>query len=217
MYENKEIINDSNKEVKKNSDKYKVIVKNFDRSKLSRMMMILILGIVIGIMLLLNFTNTSSNSKEILSESSLEKMLNITDLSTYQAIYNGISTVENEDGAVNYHVSYEAVVKAGLNFEDIKIDNNEEDKIITVTLPPTEITDINVDIASLDFIFENKKSHTDTVLQEAYKACINDVEQESSEKTAIFEFAQENAENTVIATLGPFIDQLDDDYKIVFK
>ena len=48
-------------------------------------------------------------------------------------------------------------VNAGINFEEVKINKDEDAKKITLTLPEVEIMDINVDITSLDYFFYNNK------------------------------------------------------------
>ena len=151
---------------------------------------------------------------EIISKSTLEKVIN--DLSTFEAIYNGIATVANEEKPENidYYVSYEAKVKAGIDFEKVNLEVNEDEKRITVTLPEVKITDVNVDIASLDYIFMNKRANTETVSAQAYKKCIEDVTNESNSTTAIYEFAKQNARNIVEALIKPFIEQLDSEYEL---
>lgn len=81
-------------------------------------------------------------------------------------------------------------------------------------MPEVKITDINVDIASLDYIFENSKANTETVSEEAYKKCIEDVTNESSSEDAIYELAEQNAQNIVEALLSPFVEQLDSEYQL---
>lgn len=153
---------------------------------------------------------------EIISKSTLEKVINVSDLSTFEAIYNGIASAANEEKPENidYYVSYEAKVKAGIDFEKVDLEVNEDERIITVTLPEVKITDVNVDIASLDYIFMNKKANTETVSAQAYKKCIEDVTNESNSTTAIYELAKQNARNIVEALIKPFIEQLDSEYEL---
>lgn len=157
------------------------------------------------------------NSKpEIITTSTLEEMINVSDLSTSEAIYNGIAVVANEQKPENidYYVSYEAKVKAGIDFEQVDVQVDEMDKIITVTLPEIKITDVNVDITSLDYIFMNPKANTETVSAQAYKKCIEDVTNESNSTDAIYELARQNAYNIVEALIHPFVEQLDSEYSL---
>ena len=153
---------------------------------------------------------------EIISKSTLEKVINVSDLSTFEAIYNGVASVANEEKPENidYYVSYEAKVKAGIDFEKVNLEVNEDEKIITVILPEVKITDVNVDIASLDYIFMNKRANTETVSAQAYKKCIDDVTKESNSTTEIYELAKQNARNIVEALIKPFVEQLDSKYEL---
>ena len=163
------------------------------------------------------FMSSSKPEPEIISQSTLEKIINVSDLSTFEAVYNGIAKVENEEDPeeIDYYVSYDAKVKAGIDFEKVDIAVDNENKIITVTVPEIKITDVNVDIASLDYIFFNDKANTATVSEEAYKKCIEDVKNESNNETAIYELADQNAHNIINALINPFVEQLDAEYELI--
>ena len=96
---------------------------------------------------------------EIITESTLKQIINVSELSTFTAVYNGIAEVASEEdpGQVDYYVSYEARVDAGVDFEGVDIAVDHEAKEVTITLPEVTITQANVDIASLDFIFYNPR------------------------------------------------------------
>lgn len=101
----------------------------------------------------------------VITKSTLTEMINISDLSTYEAIYNGVATMKNTENQeqVDYYVSYEATVKAGINFEELEINVDQDKKIVTVNLPEIKITDTTVDISSLEYIFMNNEANTETV------------------------------------------------------
>lgn len=162
-------------------------------------------------------SNRSKNSQAaIINESSLKKIIDVSDLSTFQAVYNGIAEVmdKNDEEKIAYYVSYEAKVKAGVDFEKVEIDVDDEKKIIMVEVPDIKINDVDVDITSLDYIFIDNRANTSTVSQEAYKRCIEDVNDESKNETAIYELAEENAHNIIEALISPFIKQLDNEYQL---
>ncbi len=71
-----------------------------------------------------------------------------------------------------------------------------------------------MDIASLDYIFMNDKANTETVSEQAYEKCIEDVTSEVDTEDAIYELAKENAQNIIEALIKPFINQLDAEYKL---
>ena len=175
----------------------------------------IMLAVVIIVLLAVSMSSKKSEP-EIISKSTLEDIINVSDLSTFEAVYNGIAKVTDEDNPekVNYYVSYDAKVKAGIDFEKVDITVNTDEKIITVMLPEIKITDVNVDIKSLDYIFENEKANTETVSEEAYKKCIEDVTSESNSEDAIYELAEQNARNIVEALISPFVEQLDSEYRL---
>lgn len=179
---------------------------------------VIIAVIITALMIKIKIFNKKSEPT-IISKATLEKVINVSDLSTFEAIYNGVAAVANEENPENidYYVSYEAKVKAGIDFALVEVEVNEVEKIITVTLPEVKITDVDVDIASLDYIFMNNKANTQTVSEQAYKKCIKDVTKESNSTDEIYESARQNARNIVEALISPFVEQLDSEYKLEIK
>ena len=197
--------------------------KERPRTKRIKFKYIAVLFIIIAIIVTALIIKTKIFNKKseptIISKATLEKVINVSDLSTFEAIYNGVAAVENEEKPENidYYVSYEAKVKAGIDFALVEVEVNEAEKIITVTLPEVKITDVDVDIASLDYIFMNNKANTETVSAQAYKKCIKDVTKESNSTDEIYESARQNASNIVEALISPFVEQLDSEYKLEIK
>ncbi|MBO5373202.1 MAG: DUF4230 domain-containing protein [Lachnospiraceae bacterium] len=193
-------------------------IQKYPIKKLVAAIGIVVLVIIAMAVLLANVTK-KEETKEIITKATLEKIINVSELSTFEAIYNGIAEVMNEKKTenVDYYVSYEARVKAGIDFEQIEISVDNEEKRIVVTIPEVKINDVNVDIGSLDYIFENDKANDETVVQEAYKACIEDAKKESSDENAICELAEQNTKNMIEALIKPFINQLDAEYVLEIK
>ena len=150
-----------------------------------------------------------------ISTSTLEDIIQIEELSTVDYTYNSIATVY-VDGSdkVKYYVAYDGIVKAGINFSKVQIALDEETKKITVTIPEVEIQDVIVEIESLDFIFTKDKYETETVLQEAYKICIEDLQGKVNSENALFTMARENAKETIKALIEPWIEQVDNQYVV---
>ena len=172
--------------------------------------------ILVGTLVVLLPKGEKESEPSIITTSTLEKILNVSDLSTFEAIYNGVAKVTNPDDPqeIDYYVSYNAAVKAGIDFEQVVISVDEDAKIISVKLPKIKISDITVDIESMDYIFVNDDANTETVSEEAYKKCIDDVTRESNNETAIFELAEQNAKNIVEALIRPFVSSLDSEYQL---
>ena len=99
-----------------------------------------------------------------ITQSSLEKVIEVNDLSTLDYTYNAITDVYDEDGETRkYHVAYEGIVSAGIDITKINVTVNEEEKKISITLPNAVIQNVNVDMGTLAFIFEKNKYETETV------------------------------------------------------
>lgn len=176
-----------------------------------------LLVILAAVLVLFQVGNSREQEAEITVVSTLQRVINVSDLSTFTAVYNGIAEVNDPKNPdkVDYYVSYEARVEAGINFADIGI--SMQDKTITVSLPDVKINNIIVDIASLDFLFFDNSTNTLAVSEQAFKACEQDAQTESEGQSAILELAQQNAANVVKGLVGPIIDQMDDGYELVVQ
>lgn len=161
----------------------------------------------------------ANQQAEIVTVSTLQKIVNVSELSTYTAVYNGIATVcdEEKTGEVEYYVSYEAKVYAGIDFEALDIEMDEAEKIIHITLPEARISSVDVDISSMDFLFYDDKANESTVSEEAYKACEKDAWQESEKQAAICDLAKDNACNVLKALVTPLVEQADTGYTLTIS
>lgn len=173
--------------------------------------------VVIFAVFLFNRFSNDKKEAEIISTSTLEKIINVSELSTFEAVYNGIAVVNNEENPenVDYYVSYKAKVQAGIDFEKIKVSKDDESKKVVVKLPEIKLDEPMVDIASMDYIFENKRADTETVSEQAYKKCIEDAKKESENEEAIYTLAKQNAENIIKALVNPFIEDMDEKYELM--
>ena len=171
---------------------------------------------IIFIFLLYTINFTDKDKPYVFTESTLEEIVTISDLSTYQAIHNSYCTVFNEENPdeIDYHVAYDAIVDLGIDFSAIDFEINDETKTIKVELPEIKISNIEVDINSLDFLFVNDDSNIETLSAQAYNACIADVSQKVNNNDELYELARKNAENVIIALIEPLVEQLPTLYKI---
>lgn len=192
----------------KKQDSKEIFAKYFSKSVTS--IIVVVILIVVVALVLTKVLKKEEPVKEVITVSTLEKIVEVSDLSTFRVVYNGVAYADDK-----YYVSYEATVDAGIDFEKIQIAVDSENKRVTIDLPQAEILDTYVDIASLDYIFIDKKANTETVSEEAFKLCKYDVKHESENQEAIIDLAQQNAENVVIALVKPFVDQVDSEFEII--
>lgn len=196
-----------------------VVVKNYSVPVWGLGALVLVIVVLVMAFIVIPTARNSKKQAEVITVSTLQEIIDVSELSTFTAVYNGIAQVMNQDNpeSVDYYVSYEAKVNAGIDFEQVGIDLDEEAKTIRITMPPVELTEVNVDISSLDFIFYNQKLNTSTVTETAYKACEADVEKESQEQQAIYNLAEQNAKNVLTALVKPIVDQADTEYTLVVE
>lgn len=148
----------------------------------------------------------------IITSSKLEKVLQISDLSTYKVTFNGVSTLVGDDGEQIGNVAYNAQVSVGMNMEDISVsveDVDDNNKNIVVTLPEIQIVDTDVDPGSLDYMFSKKKYDSDNISISALPQCRQDAEDECNSNEMLFELARENAVNTIKALVDPLLDGME--------
>ena len=196
-----------------------VVVKNYSVPVWGLGALVLVIVVLVMAFIVIPTARNSKKQAEVITVSTLQEIIDVSELSTFTAVYNGIAQVMNQDNpeSVDYYVSYEAKVNAGIDFEQVGIDLDEEAKTIRITMPPVELTEVNVDISSLDFIFYNQKLNTSTVTETAYKACEADVEKESQEQQAIYDLAEQNAKNVLTALVKPIVDQAGTEYTLVVE
>ncbi len=181
----------------------------------------------IGAMLVLVFiliaviSSVIPNQKTITSSADLEKVIKVSELTTYKSPYHGIAEVSTQESIDSnkeehdYYVYYKAEVLAGIDFSKISISKKDENTYI-VNIPDAKIQDIKIDIESLEYIFKNESAETSTVIEEAYQACHDDINVEILSDLAIQEYAQKNAKNIIDAMVVPFLEENNNDFKIEY-
>ncbi|MGN0437099.1 MAG: DUF4230 domain-containing protein [Lachnospiraceae bacterium] len=202
-------------------NKIKTMAKKSFAKKVKLVIGIIVVVVMIVLALALYFFIANKNKQaEIITTSSLEQIICIDELYTYEVVYNGVASAMNENNPekVDYYVSYTSTVKAGINLNDVNIDlkEAEEKKTIVISLPEVTLEKPSVDVASLDYIFVNKKAETETISADAFKLCIEDARKECESQEAIFKLARQNAENMLTALIKPFVDETGEVYDIEF-
>ena len=150
-----------------------------------------------------------------ISETSLEEVFEISELSTADYAYNAVVHAYENDGITpKFYVAYEGMVTAGIDFSKIIIDVDENNKSITLKIPDCEILNTTVDFGSMKYIFENDKYNTETVSQEAYELCKTDLAERAKMEEDLLSLAKENATATVEALVNPWVKQIDGNYTV---
>lgn len=153
-----------------------------------------------------------------ITESSLKKVFEISELQTADYIYNAIAEVYGEDGeTLKYYVAYEGTVTAGIDFGSVGIQIDEESKEITILVPAATIQDTVVNAGTLEYIFEKNKYDNENVYKEAYETCQTDLEKKASSETQLLEMAKDNAKQVIEALVTPWVEQIDSEYTVTIE
>ena len=116
----------------------------------------------------------------------------------------------------SYLASYDGVVTAGIDFEQIIIEKNDEDKLITVSVPRAKILNVDIDPESFE-VYSEKTGLGNPVSVIDFNESLIQLEATAKSravKRGLLERADENAEKVI----GNFIYSLVDrtEYGIVF-
>lgn len=182
---------------------------------MAAIIIVLVVGIFVGVRL----AASDKPEQEIVTSSTLTKIINISKLSTYRTVYNGVAKAMDEKSPdkVDYYVAYQATVEAGIDFTKTDITVDDQAKTVVITLPEVTITDIAVDSTTLDYIFVDKSAETSSVSGEALQLCKADVEQETADQDGILKLARQNAQNVVEALTRPLVAQSNPDYTLTVQ
>lgn len=194
-------------------------VKKFAKKHPTIFGMCLAITVCAVLFLTVEIASTGKSEPEVVGVSTLEKIVNINELATFSAVYNGIAEVANEKKPekIDYYVSYEATIEAGVDCSLIEISVDDEKHIVTIDVPEAHIINCVVDETTLDFIFKNNKVNDPTITQVAHAACKEDVQKESKELEAICDLAEQNAIHMITALTKPLIEQTNSEYELVVK
>lgn len=201
--------------MKKESVKENIFLRLFKKKKMLLGCILVLLVVVLVVFGVVQIKRLNEEKVHTISKASLEKMLEISDLSTLEFTYNAIANVNDEDGKPKYHVAYKGKVTAGIDFTQIGVAVNE--KVITITIPEAYVQNVDVEMETMNFIFEKKKYETETVSQEAYAACKEDLEKRVKEEQSLLSMAKENATEAVKALIEPWVQQVDKEYTVEIK
>lgn len=129
-----------------------------------------------------------------------------TDVLSYSSALKLFKTIQLPFTTSSFLVSYDGVVTAGVDFEKIQVQKDEENKIITVTLPASEI--FNVDIDPESFVSHTEKTGIGNPISVSdFNQSLIELETSAREKAVekgLLHRADENAKNVI----SHFVDSL---------
>lgn len=112
--------------------------------------------------------------------------------------------------------SYEGIIKAGIQFSQIEITQNQQQKKIYVRLPPAEILSTEIDNNSLK-VYDEKYSIINRVKFSDLNSSIEEAKEnakESAKDHGLLDRANENARVIIRSTIGSLVDL--NEYELIF-
>lgn len=180
----------------------------------AKIIITVLLALVLSVGIFSVFHTNNSKLLSTVSKSSLQKVIEINELSTIDYTYNAIATKYDENQNEQYYVAYEGKVTAGIDFNEIQIEVIEDEKKVKITIPEVEIHSTKVDMGTMEYIFTKNKYETEDISQEAYKLCKNDLKTRIDKENVLYDTARENAISSVKAIFKPWIDTIDNAYTV---
>ena len=173
---------------------------SFSFSALKSMLFFIPLAVIVAIMVgggsIFTFVSCSSSQPDptVITTSDLERVVNISRLSSAEFVYN-----------VQYSVAYCATVRAGIDMSDITFEIDEENRVVTPILPEIGVDEPILDETTLEFMPSNPRAD----LQEIIALCKEDALTEMQEDGQIYTTARENLQSTVEALITPLLEHGD--------
>ena len=171
-----------------------------------------IIVIIVGALAFFSLQKTTTVSK-----TTNLGLKNIGELATQAGYFTTVQTISKARDVLgvevpgtrsNYVYSYDGTIKAGINFEEVTLDVDEENHIIHVTFPEFKILSTEIDDDS--FILYNDGSNLFTSLKledvNQSNAELKKTAKESAIKNGILENARANAEVLVKGFLASMYD-----------
>ncbi len=186
----------------------------------------LLLILAIGAGLWLYFTG---GSRTVYDSSTLDFGLkDIGELATQAGYYTNVNTITNPNRTIigveipftssKALYTYQGVIKAGLNFSDIKISTDREKKIVSLTMPEIRILSNEIDLDSLQ-IYDESNSIFNKIRIENMNQSLITMKKEAEEQAianGILEAAKENATVLVRSLLSGFSDIEGYEYQFIW-
>ena len=138
----------------------------------------------------------------------------ISELSTLSVPYAGIyQEYSDNNKKVLRSIAYSGMVTYGIDFYAIKFENNNDDKTITIYIPPVELLKVFVEPNSLRAIPEGKISE----LQNRLQNCSEDLKLKFKEDEETKKLAVDSTIDTLRSFFTPIINSVDSNYKLIIK
>ncbi len=138
------------------------------------------------------------------TSSELTKAIDIAELSTAEFKYRGIAEIYTDESRsqVRCRVCYNAVVKAGIDMKDVKLEVDPENKRVTAALPDLKLNVTVIDEQEMALL----PSDADVSIGEMLKAAGEDALSEAQQSGELMAAARDNLAKTIEGLLLPVLE-----------
>lgn len=176
---------------------------------------VLLVGIIVILVLTIYTMSTPNKEQQLIlsAENTLKSITKKEDINLVEYTYNAVAT-KKDDKKILYYVAYEGKVKAGIDFSEVTVKINNREKKVTITIPTPKINDATVVDNKFEYIFTKDKYEKENMKDEIYDLCEKDLKNRLNKEDLLLETAKENAIMTIQSFYQPWLDTLDEEYKL---
>lgn len=209
--EDKEDKIEKTKKSKKKTKKFKIVIP--------------IIAIILIVAVIILIPKDKTRNVEIKVKSTLEKLVEKSELETISINYdviakkckndNNCDKKSNKISDFEYVVSCSGTVTAGIDFSKVNVETDNENKKIIIKVPEATISDDNINVTSLIYLNGDEKNNGS--YPEARKLCKQTMVEECSKDKKVLPAAKEQAKIVLEEFYGQWIKSTNSSYKIVVE
>lgn len=152
---------------------------------------------------------------------------NIGELATQAGYYTNVNTIRKPDRTIagipvpgtssKAIMTYQGVIRAGLNFDEITMTVDHQNKQVILTMPATRILSNEIDLDSCE-VYDEQNSIFNKIDIHNFNQSLSDMKakvEEQAKANKILETAQTNAETLIRTMFGSA--QGTEDYQLIFR
>ena len=137
-----------------------------------------------------------------------------TEVVSYSSVKKLFKTIKLGITESSYMASYDGVISAGLDFEKISVEKNDEERIITIRLPKSEVKYMQIDPESF-VLYSEKEGLGNKISLSDYNDSLIELEK-NAEKKAVDRGLLKRADDNAKLVISNFVNSLVDtsDYMV---
>ncbi|MCR4606842.1 MAG: DUF4230 domain-containing protein [Oscillospiraceae bacterium] len=137
-----------------------------------------------------------------------------TEVVSYSSVKKLFKTIKLGITESSYLASYDGVISAGLDFEKISVEKNDEERIITIRLPKSEVKYMQIDPESF-VLYSEKEGLGNKISLSDYNDSLIELEK-NAEKKAVDRGLLKRADDNAKLVISNFVNSLVDtsDYMV---